>query len=136
MPEIRLAEEHTKLSEKTVALQEKNQRLIAENQQLKDRLIALEPKLKQTKKELAQANDLLIDMTTELNNWKMQVLGFKDEMRQADQVQLETLFKILKVLGGDVSQESTENEKADMTLVNKPDISQLKETLTLGKSNE
>lgn len=103
---IKLAQEHAVLSEKMAATQQKNQELTAENTQFKDRITALEPELKQTKKELDEANNLLVQMRIELNNWKTDVLGFRDEMRQADKAQLETLLKILEVLGGEVKLQS------------------------------
>ena len=103
---IKLAQEHAALSEKMTEIQQKNQKLIAENTRLKDRISALEPELKQTKKELDEANNLLVEMRVELNNWKIDVLGFRDEMRQADKAQLETLLKILEVLGGEVKPSS------------------------------
>lgn len=99
---IRLAQEHAALSEKMVQLQQKNQELVAENTKLKDRIAVIEPDFKQTKKELNEANDLLIQMRIELNNWKTDVLGFRDEIREADKAQLQTLLKILEVLGGEV----------------------------------
>ena len=81
---IKLAQEHAELSEKTAVLQQKNHDFFIENQQLKDRIAALEPQLNQAKKELAEANDLLIEMRIELNNWKTNILGFRDEMRDAE----------------------------------------------------
>lgn len=99
---VELSKQNTKLFEQMTGLQQKNLELTAENRQLKDRITVLEPDLQQVRKELNEANDLLIDMTTELNNWKMQILGFQGEMRDADKAQLEALLKILKVLGGEV----------------------------------
>jgi len=99
---IKLAQEHAVLSEKLAQVQSKNHELLADNEKLKERLTAIEPELTQTKKELDEANKLLIDMRIELNNWKTDVLGFRDEIRQADKAQLETLLKILEVLGGEI----------------------------------
>ncbi|HBG26580.1 MAG: hypothetical protein A2Y10_16230 [Planctomycetes bacterium GWF2_41_51] len=100
---IKLAQDHAILSEKMTQTHQQNQELIAENNKLKERIAALEPELAQTKKELEEANTLLIDMRIEINNWKTDVLGFRDELRQADKAQLETLLKILQVLGGEVN---------------------------------
>ncbi len=36
-----------------------------------------------------------------LNNWKNDVLGFREEMRSAQTAQLQALMKILKALGGE-----------------------------------
>jgi uncharacterized protein YeaO (DUF488 family) len=54
-----------------------------------------------TEKELAEANEFLQQMHVELNKWKSDVLGFREEMRQAQQAQLEALAKILRVLGAE-----------------------------------
>ncbi len=99
---VELSKENTKLFEQMTGLQQKNLELAAENRQLKDEVAVLGPDLEQAKKELNEANDLLIDMTTELNNWKMQILGFQGEIRDADTEQLRALLKILEILGGEV----------------------------------
>lgn len=107
---IKLAQKNSELSEKMTVLNQKNHELIAENQNLKDRLTTLEPELKQVNKELTDANDLLIKMTIELNNWKTDILGFREEIRDADKAQLNSLLKILKVLGGEVTTEASQNQ--------------------------
>jgi len=99
---IELSEKYARLSDQTVTLREENQRLITENQSLKQEVASLDARLKQTQKELSEANDLLIEMLTELNNWKSNILGFRGEMRQAAQAQLEALLKVLELLGGEV----------------------------------
>jgi 5-enolpyruvylshikimate-3-phosphate synthase len=43
-----------------------------------------------------------------LNNWKMNILGYRDEMRDAETAQLEALLKILKALGGEVETDPNE----------------------------
>ncbi len=137
---IRLAQEHAALSEKMTQLQQKNQELVTENTKLKDRIAVIEPEFKQTKKELDEANDLLIQMRIELNNWKTDVLGFRDEIREADKAQLQTLLRILEVLGGEVKLASAEAGKTQQELTkqspgvqNKP---QSKKTNVSGEPNE
>lgn len=98
---IELSEKYARLSDQTVSLREENQRLKTENDGLRQQVASLETRLKQTQKELAEANDLLIEMLTELNNWKNNILGFRGEMRQAAQAQLEALLKVLEILGGE-----------------------------------
>lgn len=109
---IELSGKYAKLSDQMVVTQQENQNLIAENQELKTKLVACEPKLRQTQKELTQANDLLLEMRVELNNWKANVLGFRDEMRDSQKAQLEALLKILKTLGGEPRSESAANENS------------------------
>jgi regulator of replication initiation timing len=110
---MELLEKHAELSKQAAELEKKNHSLIAENSQLKSQVSSLEPDLKQTQKELTEANDLLVEMRIELNNWKTSILGFRDEMRQADIAQLETLLKILKILGGEVTVQSAQGRQSD-----------------------
>lgn len=100
---IELSQKYAALSEEMSKLKMEKQAVDRENVRLKQKLTACESELIQVKKELTEANDLLVEMRIELNNWKTDVLGFRDEMRKADKAQLETLLKILKALGGEVS---------------------------------
>jgi septal ring factor EnvC (AmiA/AmiB activator) len=89
------------LAEKAVAMQQENQQLAEEGARLKKQVDSLEAQLKQTQAELTEANNLLVEMLGELNNWKSDILGFRNEMRQAAKSQLEALLKILQVLGAE-----------------------------------
>ncbi len=97
---IELSEKYARLSDQNAALRQENQRVGTDNENLRQQVASLETRLKQTQKELGEANDLLIEMLTELNNWKSNILGFRGEMRQAAQAQLEALLKVLEILGG------------------------------------
>jgi len=114
---IELAEKNSKLAQEVAELKQKVSELNVENQRLKDSIAVLEPELNQTRKELAQANDLLIEMQIELNNWKNNVLGFRGEIREADKVQLETLRRILEVLGGEIEAETSRAQDQNSTAV-------------------
>ena len=57
--------------------------------------------LKTAEKELSDANELLIEMRKELNSWKTNVLGFRDESNYIHKEQLKALVKILKLLGAE-----------------------------------
>ena len=107
---IELTEKYAKISEEMLGLRERNQNLVDENRKLKEQSSVLEADLKKAQKELAEANDLLIEMRIELNNWRMDVLGFRDEIRQAETAQLEALLKILRVLGGEIAVEPASSE--------------------------
>lgn len=109
---IELSEKYARLSEEAAALRRQNEQTTALNEELRTQAETLRSRLKQTQKELTQANDLLIEMRIELNNWKADILGFRDEMRNAETAQLETLFKILKVLGGQVETELAADRSA------------------------
>jgi len=107
---IELSEKYARLSEQTSQLREKNKDLINENAMLKKQAASLEAELEQTQKELTEANDLLIEMLTELNNWKNSILGFRNEMREAEKAQLEALLKVLEILGGEIEVEAVQYE--------------------------
>ncbi len=114
---MELSQKHAKLSEEAAVLRQENRDLTARNQQLKGQVVALEAQLQQTQRELGEANDLLITMRIELNNWKSDILGFRDEIRDAETAQLEALLKILKVLGGEVKTKSAQSEDTSSTTV-------------------
>ncbi|HUW17789.1 MAG TPA: hypothetical protein VMW16_00635 [Sedimentisphaerales bacterium] len=112
---IELSKKYAQLSEEATGLRLKNQDLVAENRRLKDEAGVLETRLQQTQKELTEANELLREMLIELNNWKTDVIGFREEMRSAEKAQLEALLKILKVLGGEVKTEPAQEGDAAPT---------------------
>ncbi|UCF43120.1 MAG: hypothetical protein JSV99_11165 [Planctomycetota bacterium] len=135
---VELSEKYASLSEQAAAMQQQNHDLITENQRTKELLDSSQEQLRQTQKELAEANDLLIEMRIELNNWKTNVIGFRDEMRDAEKAQLEALFKILNVLGAKVKPESAQGQN-QLPLEQSPkqlSQAQPKEILTSGLSNE
>ncbi len=114
---MELSKKHVILSEQATALRQQNRELFVQKQQLKDQVVALETQLRQTQKELTEANDLLITMRIELNNWKVDILGFRDEIRGAETAQLEALLKILKVLGGEAKTKSARGEDTSSNTV-------------------
>lgn len=135
---IKLAREHAELAEKMTVLQQEKQELVTENSRLKNKIAELEPKLRQAEKELSQANEQLMGLIVELNNWKVSVTGFQDEMREADKAQLEALLRILKVLGGEVETETSQQPGRDSTVSSSDTQSkpESKETNVSGEPNE
>jgi septal ring factor EnvC (AmiA/AmiB activator) len=109
---LELSEKYAKLSEEAATLRQENQRLAGENEDLRGQIAALDAKLKQTQKELGEANELLLELLNELNNWKGNILGFRSEMREAAQAQLEALLKVLEILGGEAEAGTLERRHA------------------------
>lgn len=109
---MKLSGEYARLTQEAALLRKQNEDLIARNSRLNEQVVSLDAQLKQAQKELAEANNLLIEMRVELNNWKADILGFRNEMRDAETAQLETLLRILKVLGGQVGTESARAKNA------------------------
>jgi hypothetical protein len=103
---IELSEKHAMLSEEAAQLRERNKSLVAENRRIKEESAAADAQLQQVQKELTEANAMLMEMVVELNSWKSDVIGFREEMRVAEKAQLKTLLRILEALGGEVNTES------------------------------
>jgi predicted nuclease with TOPRIM domain len=135
---VEMSQKYATLSEQAAAMQQENRNLLAQNEQLSQQLYASQKQLQQTQKELSEANDLLIEMRIELNNWKTDVLGFRDEMRDAEKAQLEALFKILNVLGAKIKPESALGQKpsTDEELPTQFSHAQPQKIITAGLSNE
>ena len=117
---IELSEKYAKLSKETASLKQNNQQLSLENENLKENVITLETKLTEANTELKQANELLMEMVIELNNWKANIIGFRDEIRAAETTQLKALFDILKALGGQVDSETTQSK----TTIQQPSLAE------------
>ncbi len=115
---VELSEKYAALSDEAAELSDSKKKLTEENTQLKGKAAALQTELEQTKKELTEANELLREMLTELNTWKSNVLGFQQEMREADKTQLEALLKILKLLGGEVKVAAETNAETNTSTGN------------------
>ena len=98
---LALSERYSQAVEKLTVLQTENKTLIERNSQLVGQTTKLQAELAQTQKELEDANAMLVDIRKELEKWKTDVLGFRQEMRQAQQTQIEATGKVLKMLGGD-----------------------------------
>ena len=108
---MELSKKYARLSEEVSFMQQQNKDLIAKNRLLLDQNTALKTQLQQTQKELTEANELMVEMRVELNNWQNNILGFRDEIRDAESAQLQALLRILKILGGDFQDESVQYEK-------------------------
>ncbi len=88
------ADELSRVRKANGQLREKNQALLAENARLRTEHEAM-------KRELDDANAMTIELSRALNKWKADVLGFRDEIRKAEQVKLEMLGKIMVLVGGE-----------------------------------
>ena len=109
---MELSKKYAGLSEEVTVLRREKQDLVTKNRQFEDLNSTLKAQLQQTQKELTEANDLMIEMRIELNNWRTDILGFRDEIRDADTTQLQALLRILKILGGETKAELAQHENA------------------------
>ena len=107
------ANRYDELSKKTEKLREENQKYALENVGLKQKVSRLETELAQAQTELDEANIFLGQMQVELVKWKSDVLGFRDEMRKAQSVQLQALTRIMKILGAEMTGPAQPLEQED-----------------------
>lgn len=84
-------------------LQKQSRQQLLDAQALQAEKLKLQAELTAAQKELKDANTLLIEMRKELTKWKADVLGFRGEMKEAQQAQIDLLAKVIKLLGADVS---------------------------------
>jgi len=98
---VALSDKYAQLTAKSADMLETNQELTRENEQLMLQVADLRAKLMQAQSELTNSNGLLMDLMGELSLWKQDILGFRHEMRKANNAQLEALLKILEGLGGE-----------------------------------
>ncbi len=99
------SEKYSEAVEKLVVMQQENRQLAEANRAWSEQNATLQQELKQHRTELEQANEMLLEMRSELDKWKNNVLGFRQEMRQAQEIQLIALRRVLKLLGADVPAE-------------------------------
>lgn len=102
---LKWAEKYARVTEDLAALEKENDDLQKENVALRDRMIRMESDFKRAQDELAEANDMLLQLQGELSKWKTNVLGYRQETRQAQKAQMDALVKILTLLGGEVPDE-------------------------------
>lgn len=100
---LQWAQKCSELSEQLGRADKDNRLLRKENLEFKEQATKLQTDLSLAEKELQGANTMLMDLQKQLENWKASVLGFRQEMRQAQRAQLAALTKVLKLLGGEVT---------------------------------
>lgn len=91
------------LSRQTEKLRESNAKMTLDNARLQQEVEKLKIDFQQCRKDLEQSNAVLEQAHVELSKWKADVLGFRDEIRQAQAAQLSALTKILRILGAETS---------------------------------
>jgi septal ring factor EnvC (AmiA/AmiB activator) len=98
---LALSDKQVKLTDELLQAQQAKRDLEEVNRKLAGQSAKLQTDLDAAQKELAEANQMLVEMKKELEAWKGNVLGFRDEIRKAQKAELDSLRKILVVLGAD-----------------------------------
>jgi chromosome segregation ATPase len=91
------------LFRQTEQLRESNTKITLDNTRLQQEVEKLKAELQQCRRDMEQSNAVLEQAHLELSKWKADVLGFRDEIRQAQTAQLSALTKILRILGAETS---------------------------------
>lgn len=106
------AQKYAEVSAKRDLLEEENRKLMQQNQAFQRQIDQMKLQLGQAESELGEANAMLLELRDELNRWKSNVLGFRDEMRQAQTAQIEAMHKILVLIGGEPVKQAPANSVA------------------------
>ncbi len=101
-------EKHKQLSKQNEQLKKLNDELVTDNKRLMGRFDAMQANLEVAEKELSDANEMLIEMRKELDGWKADVLGFREEINYVHKEQLKALVKVLKLLGAEYNDSKQE----------------------------
>jgi len=95
------AQRYEELSKQTEQLRKENARLLEENNRLQQDFVKMKLEQEQTRKDVERSNALLQEAHVELSKWKSDVLGFREEMRQAQTAQMQALSRVLRILGAE-----------------------------------
>jgi len=115
-----LQEKYARALEDLGREQQRTRELGDQNQKLSQNSTKLQADLAKAQQELAEANGLLMQMRGELEKWKADVLGFRDESRRVHEVELEALTKVLTLLGAEPSASAGAGEKTPAAALAKP----------------
>ena len=102
------SEKYARLSEVLRQVQAEKFAEAEKVRKLQEQQAIVDTELAQARKELKEANEMLVEMHKELVRWKKDVLGFRDEMRRAQQTQLAALARILNLLGAETPNATTQ----------------------------
>lgn len=106
------SQRYEELSKQYEDLKKEHVAMVEQNNRMQKDTTVMKMELEQTRKELQQCNALLQDAHVELSKWKADVLGFREEMRQAQTAQLLALSKILRILGAESIESQVEQPKS------------------------
>ena len=115
------SDKYSQAVEKVAGLQQENQNIQSSQTKLQAENARLQAELAQCQKELKDATSLLVEMRSDLDDWKANVLGYRDEMRKAQQTQLDATAKVLKLLGGEAAKDTPSTQPAENSLAQKDD---------------
>jgi hypothetical protein len=99
---LALSDKQARLTDELLQAEQAKRDLEEANRKQAGDLAKAQTQLEAAQKELTEANQMLVEMRKEIDAWKASVLGFRDEIRKAQKAELDSLRKILVVLGAEV----------------------------------
>lgn len=109
------ARKYAQVAAKRDELIRENRTLMKKQYESQQQIIKFQMELSRAEKELNEANEMLLEMRGELEKWKASVLGFRNEMRQAQKAQLNAMAKILMLVGGEMPENAPTTRPAALS---------------------
>jgi len=97
------SKKYAQATEQLLEAQKSEKELREENKRLLAQVAKLQVQADQSQKEVQEANEMLVELGKELREWKNNVMGYRNDMLQAQQVQMDALRKIMVLLGGEAA---------------------------------
>ena len=98
---LELSRKYAEVAEQLMAAQKANKDLTQDNRKLLAQVAKQEMAIAQAQKELDDANEQIMEQKRALQEWKKNVLGFREDMERYEEVQIDALKKILQLLNGE-----------------------------------
>ncbi len=95
------AKKYADATEKLVAVEKEKRALEQQSGALAEELKTVGAQLAQARHEVDDANAMILETREELAKWKLDVLGFREEIRGGLKALTESQIKVLKILGGE-----------------------------------
>jgi septal ring factor EnvC (AmiA/AmiB activator) len=106
------SEKHAKVTEELLKAQQQRQELEEANKKLTVQVTKLQSDADNTQKELSEANQMLVEMRRELDSWKQNVLGFRDEIRESQKAQMDAMRRLMIFLGAEAPAAATNTARS------------------------
>lgn len=100
------ADKYAKAAQELLFANQRIDDLKEENKRLQAQIATLKSELAAYQRELNDANAMLSDMKQDLKQWRAEVLGVRKEFLASQNAILNSQYRILELLGGEVSRQS------------------------------
>ncbi|MCE5326292.1 MAG: hypothetical protein LLG01_07730 [Planctomycetaceae bacterium] len=95
------AKKYAEAQMRVATLEQENRTLSDRNRVVTTQLDTAKGQLTTAQRELAEANAMMKDLEARLAKWQESVLGYRQEMREAQKAQMDAMVKVIRLLGGE-----------------------------------